>query len=117
MARVGIFSSVVGYLVFGKAPRVLPALKHGTELGVCHTQHVHGEEITMYPAVQDVWANFVCRRSAVDFQIFKAHISRKAKERYGHLLWMNVSGSSHEAGVITHAAVQFHQGMDARVSC
>ena len=54
----------------------------------------------MYPAVEDVWTNFVCGRSVVVFQIFKAYISRKAKKRYGHSLWMNVPGSFHEAGVI-----------------
>jgi hypothetical protein len=64
-------------------------LEHGAELRVCHAQHIHGEEITMCPGVEDVWTNFVCGRSVVVFQIFKTHISSKAKKRYRHSLWMN----------------------------
>ena len=35
-----------------KALRTLPALEHGTELGVCHSQHIHGEEIAIYAGVR-----------------------------------------------------------------
>jgi hypothetical protein len=37
-----------------KALRTLSALEHRTELRVCHAQHIHGREITMYPDVEDV---------------------------------------------------------------
>src|ERR1700730_2724217 len=60
ITRVGVLPFVVGYLILRKALRTLPALEHGTKLRVCHAQHIHGEEITMYPGVEDVWTNFVC---------------------------------------------------------
>ncbi len=47
--------------IFRKALRALPALKHRTELGVCHAQHIHGEEIAVYPGVQNVWTHYVRR--------------------------------------------------------
>ena len=63
--------SVVRHLILRKALRTLPALEHGTELRVCHAQHIHCEEITMYPSVEDVWTIFVCeqeRRRFPDLQ-------------------------------------------------
>ena len=68
----------------------------------------------MYPGVEDVWTIFVRGRNPVVFQVFKAHIPRKAEQRNGHTPGMNVPGSFHEAGVVAHAAVQLHQGVDAR---
>ena len=67
MIRVGVVSSVIGYLVFRKALRTLSALKHRTELRVCHAQHIHGEEIAVYPGVQNVWTKSVCRQGPSSF--------------------------------------------------
>jgi hypothetical protein len=114
----GLMLFAMGVHSIWQALRAGPlAIGYGTELRVCHAQHIHGEEITMYPGVEDVWTNLICGRSVVVFQIFKAHISRKAKKRYGHSLWMNVPGSFHEARVIPYAAVHLYQGIDAKVSC
>src|ERR1700689_3205698 len=98
ITRVGVLPSVVGHLILCKALRTLPALEHGTELRMCHAQHIHVEKITMDPGVEDIWTIFVCGRNVIIFQIFKTHISSKAKKRYGHSLWMDVPGSFHEAG-------------------
>ena len=70
----------------------------------------------MYPGVEDVWTDSVCERGAVIFQIFKTHISSKAKKRYGHSFWMTSPALLHEARVIAHATVHLYQGVDARVS-
>src|ERR1700733_6044842 len=75
ITRVGVLPSVVGDLILSKALRTLPSLEHGTELRMCHTQHIHGEEITMYPGVEDIWTDFVCGRNVVIFQIFETHVS------------------------------------------
>ena len=73
ITRVGVIPSVIGYLIFRKALRILPALEHGTELRVCHAQHIHGEEIAMYPGVENVWTNFVCGGTSRRFvKIFKS---------------------------------------------
>src|ERR1700689_1235631 len=51
IVRVGVLSSVIGDLVFRKALRTFSALKHGTELRVCHANHIHGEKIAACPRV------------------------------------------------------------------
>lgn len=59
-----------------------PCVGRSNELQVSHAQHVQGEQITMYPIVNDIWTNLVCWESVVVvLHIFKAHILRKAKKR------------------------------------
>jgi hypothetical protein len=67
MTRVGVIPSRIGYLIFRKALRTLPALKHRTEFWVCHAQHIHGEEIAVDPGVQDAWTHYVCRGTNMIF--------------------------------------------------
>jgi hypothetical protein len=120
MVRVGVLSSVIGYLVLRKALRTLSALKHGTELRMCHAQHIHSEEIAVYPGVQNAWTHDVCRGSVViSVNVFKkVRIAPgEEKKRYGHPLRMNVTGHLHEARIIAHAAVHGYQGVNAGLSC
>ncbi len=120
MTRVGVIPSVIGYLILRKALRALPASKHRTELWVCHAQHIHGEEIAVYPGVQNVWTHYVCCGTIIIFvTIFKKVriFCSEEKKRYGHPLWIDIARHLHEARVIAHAAVHGGQGTDAGVSC
>src|ERR1700674_2810395 len=103
MVRVGVLSPVIGYLVFRKALRTLSALKHGTELRVRHAQHIHGEEIAMYPGIQNVWTHDVCRGAVmISVNIFKnIRIALgEEKKRDGHTPRIDIPGRFHETRVI-----------------
>src|ERR1700677_938450 len=119
MVCVGVLSSVISYLVFGKALLTLSALKHGTEFRVRHSQHIHREEIAVDPGVQNVRTRNVCRGSVISAYVFKKVriASGEEKKWYSHPLRTDVASHFHEARVIAHAAVHGYQGIDAGVSC
>ena len=75
-----------------------------------------GEEIAVYPRVENVWTHYVCRGTIIiSVMIFKKVriFCSEEKKRYGHPLRMNIACHLHEARVIAHAAVHGDQGIDA----
>ena len=70
--RPGSIPSCFAFPRTHEALPTLSALKHGTELRVRHAQHIHREEISVDPGVQNVWTHDVCRGAVMmSLNIFK----------------------------------------------